>query len=57
MEQDGKFCRILLRRTEDAITVDCPQWFLHRDCSGVTNLSTDNLRESENSAIMGVVKI
>ena len=57
MEKDGKFCRVLLRREEDAITIDCPNWFLHRDCSGVTQLSTADLEESENRAILGVVKI
>ena len=57
MEKDGKFCRVLLRREEDAITIDCPSWFLHRDCSGVTQLSTEDLEESENHGIMGVLKI
>ena len=57
MEKDGKFCRVLLRREEDAIVIDCPMWFLHRDCSGISKLSTDDFIESENSGIIGTVKI
>jgi len=58
MEQDGKFCRVLLRREEDAIVIDCPRWFFHRDCGTVTELSTeiflDNSKEKGECSVISI---